>query len=296
VSLRAETVWFRAGDGALVHFDARDDGEEAHGVLLTVHGLGEHLGKYAEWREFGLAHGWHMTAYDQRGHGRTPGRRGDFHFADLVSDLGRALAVSADRYPGVPVFVVAHSLGALVALRYAAGERPDPLAGLALSGAPLALARDVPAWKRLALHALARVAPWFPLPRGTDPERLTRDPERKAWFAEDPLFHRRITPRAMVEIEAAMRLARAEAERVTCPLLFLVPQDDRIASPAATAEYAARVASDDVTVEQVPGALHEVLNDLGRVSAYRRICEWCAERAVPVAAGRQPPEADADGG
>ena len=89
MTLRAAECFFRAVDGALIHFEINGAGPDARGILLFVHGLGEHFSKYDEWLAYAVGRGYHAAAHDQRGHGRTPGKRGDFAFEDLVSDLSR---------------------------------------------------------------------------------------------------------------------------------------------------------------------------------------------------------------
>lgn len=279
MTLRAEMCYVRAVDGALVHFDVRDAGPVAPGTIVTVHGLGEHLAKYGEWTDAVVAAGWHAAALDLRGHGRTPGPRGDFAFDDLVGDLARFVEVVAERSPDLPIFVVAHSLGALVALSYVIDDPHERVAGIVVSNPPLALA-DPPAWWfRRLVHALHAVVPRMPMPRRSDPERATRDPERRRAIREDPLWHRRITPRAMVGIEAAMERVRERAAEVDLPLLALVSGEDALVDGSSTAAWAEGVGSGDVTVAQIAGAYHEVLNDLGREGTYERVLRWCDARA-----------------
>lgn len=279
MTLRAEACYFRGADGALVHFDTVDAGPGARGVCLTVHGLGEHLGKYVEWMEHAARRSYHATACDLRGHGRTRGRRGDFEFDALVADLRQFVSVTADLHPDRPVFILGHSLGALVALAYAGGEVHPAVRGMALSGPPIVLAGRIPMWYQGGVRLLARVAPRIPLPRGTDFSRLTRDHDRAADFRRDPLIHRVITPRAMIEISAAMQAVRAAPEKVRLPLLFLVARADAIISGGDVLAYAHFVASGDVSIEQFPGAYHELLNDLGRRAVFETVCDWFDARA-----------------
>jgi alpha-beta hydrolase superfamily lysophospholipase len=279
VTLRATECFFRAADGALIHFDVRDDGPEARGVILFVHGLGEHFSKYDEWLAYAVGRGYNVAAHDLRGHGRTPGKRGDFAFADLVSDLGRFVDVVGDRWPGLPVFVVAHSLGALVTLRWAASGVPASVRGAALSSPPLQIVEEVPWWKRRLFLTLARAAPRLSLPRRSVVEKLTGDPERIAAWRSDPLRHGKITPRAMVGIGEAMEASREAPLAVTLPLLVLVAPEDAIASAEAAIGWAAESGA-DVSVVELPGSRHEILNDRDRETAYARICDWCDARVV----------------
>lgn len=284
MALTAARLWFRGSDGALLHFDARDAspldlfGTEALGALVTVHGLGEHLGKYDEWAEHATRSGWHVMLYDQRGHGRTPGRRGDFRFEDLVDDLARFVGVTADRYPGAPIFLVGHSLGAMVSLHYAAGEIHPAVRGAIVSGPPIALLARIPRWYRWLILALVRVAPRLPLRRRTGVH--TRDPERAAVFARDPLGHRAITPRALVGAATAIETLRAAPDSVRLPLLVVLGEADAIVRGKETAAFFETVASEDVTIERIPGGLHEVLQEVGRTTLFGRIFNWCEAHAV----------------
>ena len=278
MTLRAAECFFRAADRALIHFDVRDDGPDARGVIVFVHGLGEHVSKYDEWLRYALGRGYHVAALDLRGHGRTPGRRGDFDFDDLVADLGRFVEVVGERWPDRPIFVVAHSLGALVTLRWAAAGVPDAVRGAALSSPPIDLAEDLPWWKRRLFETLARAVPRTSLPRRSLVENLTRDPARIAAWRADRLRHARISPRAMMGIDRAMEAARAAPLEVSLPLLLLIAPEDRVTSADAALRWAAETGA-DVTLVEVPDARHEILNDLGRDAAYERICDWCDERA-----------------
>ena len=277
MTLRAEQCFFRGADGALIHFDVRD-AVDARGVFIFVHGLGEHFAKYDEWLSFAVGRGWHVAALDLRGHGHTPGKRGDFAFADLVSDLKRFVEVGGDRWPGLPLFVVAHSLGALITLRWAAGGVPAGVRGAVLSSPPLGVVEEVPRWKRGLFRTLARAAPRMSLPRRPVVEKLTADPERIEAWRTDPLRHGRITPRALVGIGEAIETARAAPLEVTLPLLFLLAPEDAVTDAEAALAWAAETGA-DVSVLELPGARHEILNDVDRGIVYERICDWCEARA-----------------
>lgn len=277
MTLRAAECFFRAEDRALVHFDVRDDGPDARGVIVFVHGLGEHFSKYDEWLRYALSRGYHVAALDLRGHGGTPGRRGDFDFDDLVVDLGRFVEVVEERWRGRPIFVVAHSLGALVTLRWAAAGVPDAVRGAALSSPPIDVVGDIPWWKRRLFETLARAAPRTSLPRRSLVEHLTQDPERIAAWRADRLRHARITPRAMMGIARAMEATRGAPLEVTLPLLLLIAPEDAVTNADAALRWAAETGA-DVTVVEVTDARHEILNDIGRDAAYERICDWCDDR------------------
>ena len=288
MALTAAALWFRAADGRLIRFEAHDAVPvdllgSARGAIVTLHGLGEHLGKYEEWAEHAAGRGFHVMLYDQRGHGRTPGRRGDYRFDDLVLDLARFVEITADRYRDLPIFLVGHSLGAIVALHYASGELHPAVRGAVLSGPPISLSARRREWQRWVVLGLVRVAPWWPLRRRTAVH--TRDAQRAALIAKDALGHKWITPRAMVETVKAIEDIRLMPGSVRLPLLVLLGEADSIVQVTETAEFFATVGTGDVTVardvtvERFPDTLHEVFQEIERRALFDRVCDWFEERA-----------------
>ncbi|MES1163052.1 MAG: alpha/beta fold hydrolase, partial [Rhizobacter sp.] len=93
---------------------------DARGTVLIVHGLGEHIGRYAQVAARLNAWGWHAIGFDHRGHGASEGARGALaHDDDLLQDLARVVdAVRAAR--AGPLLLLGHSLGGLVAARFVA--------------------------------------------------------------------------------------------------------------------------------------------------------------------------------
>jgi len=289
VTLTAAALWFRGAGGALLRFDAHDAVPidlfgATHGTIVTLHGLGEHLGKYDLWAAHAARRGFNVMLYDQRGHGRTPGRRGNYRFDALVEDLDRFVSVTADRYPGSPIFLLGHSLGALVVLRYAAGDIHPAVRGTILSGPPIVISSRVPEWYRWTVRTLARVAPWFPLRRRTAVH--TRDAQRAATFARDPLGHRNVTARALVDTAHAIEAVRGAPEMVRLPLLVLLGDADTVVDVTQTIAFFEKVGSTDVTVGRHPGALHEMLQETVRDLVYDIVCSWCEKRVVTAATGR----------
>ena len=130
----------------------------------------------------------------------------------------------------------------------------------------------------VAVRVLARIAPSVPLPRDSRPENLTRDPERRAAFASDRLWHRVMTPRAMLSVAGAMESVRGRPQAIHTPALFLVAGADTVVSSPDAIGYAHAITGADTTIEQIPGAYHEILNDLGRRAIFDRILRWCDDR------------------
>jgi alpha-beta hydrolase superfamily lysophospholipase len=279
------TVGVRRSEGSIegvgrvrLHFRISEV-QNARGALLVTHGLGEHAARYDELAASLTACGISTFAYDQRGHGRSDGRRGHVRAFDvLLQDLDRfRREVVGMLDPAMPLFLLGQSMGGLIALRYLE-EYDAPLAGAILCSPWLGTAVEIPRWQVTAVSALTRLLPALPFRNRIDPERLSRDPAVVRAYREDPLVHSRITPRLFTEASAAMGLVQRHGERITVPLLFLLAGADRIVDTQRALSFARSLASADVTIREYPGHYHELLNELDRAAIVRDLRDWLAAR------------------
>jgi alpha-beta hydrolase superfamily lysophospholipase len=258
--------------------------EGARGVVLLVHGFGDHAGRYPDLVRILGERGYAVTAYDQRGHGASEGRRGHAaRFELFLTDLD---VVWADAASGLdaPLFLYGHSFGALVAMRWLQ-TRPTRPAGVVLSAPWLATAIGVPRWKLWAAAVLLRIAPSLTIPSGSNvPEYLTRDPERIAAYWVDPLRHHVISARFHAGLSSAQEAVSAEPLPAGVPTLLLVPGADLLVDAAATLHWA-RVHGRGVEVRVREGGRHEAHNDVGREAVLHGVADWLDTRAGPNPVG-----------
>lgn len=263
------------------------------GGVAVVHGLGDHGLRY-ESLALALAEvGLVVHAPDLRGHGESPGRRGDARVEDLLGDLAASVsALRRDLPSGAPIGLVGHSMGGLLVLGYLQGRGtgrpglprgraltpPRGVVGGVLSAPWVALAHPLPRWKRVLGELLLRVAPGVPLASGVTPSALTRDPEMRRRYEMDPLVHARCSPRLFRGIEEAQREAWDDAPGLQVPLLVLLPGNDPIVDPEETLRLIARFPAGRVTAERLPGGLHEPFHDLDRDRVVETVVSWMAAR------------------
>jgi lysophospholipase len=252
----------------------------ARGVVVIVHGLGEHSGRYDRTARELAAVGFQVFAADLPGHGLSPGRRGHIDsFETLIEAVTAFRAFVETAVPErLPTFLLGHSLGGLVALR-SVQSAPDPAwSGLILSAPALGLSLAIPRWKRTLASIFAKLGPWITVGNGIDPVDVSRDPEVVAAYRADSLVHDRISARLFDEMLAAMERARAEIEAQPIPAsLWLVPLADRICD-ADAAVAAARRAGPDAEVRTYAGGFHEPFNDLDRARVMADVIDWLGER------------------
>jgi alpha-beta hydrolase superfamily lysophospholipase len=281
-----EVEFWTAADGTRLALRRARPAGSARGTLILLHGFGDHSGRYAEVAAWLVERGLAVYAIDQRGHGRSPGKRGHIsRFAQFLSDVAALRKLAAGDDAG-PQLLLGHSFGGCVALRYLE-TAPEGLAGAIVSSPFLAVAMPVPRWKRVLAMAVGEVLPALPVATGLDVAHLSTDPAVGQAAKSDPLYHRVMTPRAYREVVAAQAAVTAEGDHIRVPVLFLLAGDDRIVS-RPVAERFARGLSGDVTVRVYDGFYHEVFNEPHRARVFRDVEAWLDRilaGAAPAGAG-----------
>lgn len=276
-----DVEFWTAADGARLALRRARAMGRARGSLILLHGFGDHSGRYGEVAAWFADRGLDVYALDQRGHGRSPGKRGHMsRFSQFLSDVA-ALRKQAPLEQTGPQILLGHSFGGTVALRYLE-TGPTGLAGAIVSSPFLDVAMAVPLWKRLLARALGGALPALPVPTGLDLAHLSTDPAVGQAARSDHLYHRVMTPRAYRELLAAQAAVVAEGSRIAVPLLLLLAGDDRIVSRPASEAFARSLAG-DVTVKVYEGFYHEIFNEPHRARVFRDVEPWL-DRVLSAAA------------
>jgi alpha-beta hydrolase superfamily lysophospholipase len=252
---------FAGAKGLEIFWQAWREEVQTRAVVVISHGAGEHSSRYEHVATHLAGLGYPVYALDHRGHGRSGGRRALVDRLDnAAADLGVLIDRAHDEQPEAPLFLLGHSLGATIALRYALGHQ-DKLDGLILSGA-LAVIDLPPPPVRLAARALSATIPWMPAV-GVDPVTVSRDPAEVQAYRTDPLVHHGKLPvRTVAEIAAATEAFPEQVASLTLPLLLVHGSEDRLVSVKGSRMVHERAASEDKTLKIYDGFFHEVLNEL----------------------------------
>jgi alpha-beta hydrolase superfamily lysophospholipase len=272
------------GDGLRLHLQRWPAPGAAHGTVQIVHGLGEHIGRYAALAAMLNAAGWHVAGHDHRGHGRSEGARGSIKGRQsLLADLG---AVSDHVREGGRLVLLGHSLGGLIAARFVAEGLRNPAArwfrdfdGLVLSSP--ALDPGMSRWQKLQLALGSLLAPDLRLANGLKPEWVSRDPEVVRRYEQDPLVHDRVTARLVRFIVDAGRLVRSRAPFWRVPTLLLWAGADRCVAPAGSAAFAGAAPAGVVTAQAFPKLYHEIFNEPEREQVLGHLSRWLARFESP---------------
>lgn len=253
--------------------------DPARGLVLLVHGLGEHVGRYAALAARLNRAGWDVAGYDHRGHGASGGPRGAIARPDsMLDDLSvvvDALRSEVQR----PLVLLGHSLGGLIAARFVAeglATRPArwwrPVHALVLSSP--ALDPGMSGLQRAMLSVLGSLAPRLAVGNGLKPTWISRDKAVVRAYVDDPLVHDRVTPLLVRFIVDAGEMVRACAPRWTVPTLLMWAGADRCVAPSGSAAFAAAAPRACLTHTCYPQMAHEIFNEPERELPMAELTRW----------------------
>jgi len=249
---------------------------EPKALLLVVHGLAEHGGRYMNLVNHFLPLGYAVYAVDHLGHGRSEGAWVYVErFTDYTETISSFRGIIRDRHKGKPVFLVGHSMGGLIGAIYLLSHQKE-LAGAVLSGPAVKAPDNISAVTLFAGKVLSALIPKLGLIQ-LDAEGVCRDPEVVKAYMTDPLVYRgKVTARLGAEMIKAMGQVGAEASRISLPLLILQGGADRLVPPAGAQMLHDGVSSTDRKIILYEGFYHEVFNEPEHDRVLRDVEKWLA--------------------
>jgi len=254
------------------------------GVVVVIHGLGDHGGRYQSLAQVMGAKGWCTYAFDLPGHGRSPGGRGRVDsFPGLLADIGVACRTMKERFPDVPLVLLGYSMGGNLVLNYllrcldegaSSATKPD---GIVLCGPILLPPVPPPRPHIFAAWLTGYLMPWIQIKRPVDVEMLTGDQEQAEMIIEDPWMHTRITLYLATQLLSQGRWALDHARQIDVPSLVMCGEDDSLIDRSACENLAIR-AGDCVTLRQWPGLRHDLFHDQGSEEVCQAVSAWLVDR------------------
>lgn len=254
-----------------------EPGVALRGVVLIVHGLGEHAGRYEHVAQRLNAWGFAVRGYDQCGHGESGGLPGSLPSdTRLLDDLADIIDSTRTRMePGTPLILLGHSMGGLVAARFVS-RAIRKLDALVLSSP--ALNPGMNAFQKMLVSVLPRIAPNLRVGNGLNPAYISHDPSVVQAYTSDPLVHDRISARLarFFATEGAATVALAPNWKV--PTLLLYAGDDRLVNPQGSRDFAAAAPREWVTAECFEGLYHEIFNERDAEPVFAALRKWLDQR------------------
>jgi alpha-beta hydrolase superfamily lysophospholipase len=273
-----ETLW-HTNDGIPLAVNKWEPEGQVKGVICLVHGHGEHCGRYEHWVKMLANAGYAVFANDQRGHGKSGGKRGHTpsfnHFADDVEIL---VQEGIKAYPDSPCFLYGHSLGGLIALYYLTQRRPK-IAGAVITSPALKTAVEDQKIKRALAMILGALMPGGTMASGLEQEALSRDQAVVEAYRKDPLVHDIISFGLGRESLKAAEFIYANADQINIPLLLMHGTADRICYVSGSKELSDLIV-DNCTLKLWPDCFHELHNELEKEEVFSALKQWLDQHAA----------------
>lgn len=263
------------GDNLAIQDWPLSEGQVLRGVVILVHGLGEHAGRYDHVARRLNAWGFAVRGYDQYGHGESGGVRGVLPTdTRLLDDLADVLDSTRKRMDArTPLILLGHSMGGLVAARFVSlGMRP--VEGLVLSSP--ALDPGLNPLQKILVATLPRFAPNLCVGNGLDAGYISHDPAVVAAYRADPLVHDRISGRLARFIADGGPATVACAAQWQVPTLLMYAGADRLVNPAGSRAFAAAAPPRWVTARCFETLYHEIFNEREAEPVFGLLQQWLA--------------------
>ncbi|MEO1618052.1 MAG: lysophospholipase [Planctomycetota bacterium] len=250
------------------------------GVILLVHGLGDHGGRYEAFAWRMSRHGWAVVAPDLPGHGRTKGPRGIAKSYDAILKLiSKSRETITEQLPETPQFVLGHSMGGNFASNYVLRREefdpcflPEP-AGLLLAAPMLMPPTKLDRQRIFAAWGTGQLLRWIRITMPARLDQLTSDAENAERLQSDPLQHHRISLYLATQLVAQGRFALDHASKIDCPTLVLHGEDDELIDQAACRNLALRIGRTAHSMSW-PGGRHDLLNDSDALPIAKHLSQW----------------------
>jgi len=245
-------------------------------VLLVVHGLAEHSGRYGNVVDYLVPKGYAVYAPDHRGHGRSGGKRVYVdHFTDYLDDLKTFFDMVQGRHPDHEIFIVGHSMGGTIGLAYTLRHQEE-LDGLVLSGATVRVGESIPPLIITVGKLISRLLPKMGMVV-LDASAISRDPAVVAAYDNDPLVFRGKVPARMgAELIATMQAFPEQVSGLRLPILIMHGTADRLGDPQGSQWLYEAVGSTDKTLKLYEGYYHEIFNEPEHDQVLADVENWLA--------------------
>ncbi len=265
------------GENVVVQDWPLESGVAMRGMVIIVHGLGEHAGRYDHVARKLNAWGFAVRGYDQCGHGESGGLPGSLPTdTRLLDDLADIVDSTRARVPkNTPLILLGHSMGGLVVGRFVS-LRIRPVDALIMSSP--ALDPGLSAFQKFLVSVLPRIAPGLRVGNGVKPQFISHDPAVVAAYKSDRLVHDRISARLARFIATQGPLTLAAAPQWHVPTLLMYAGDDRLLNAGGSRAFAAAAPKEIVTAVCFESLYHEIFNELDATDVFLTLERWLDQR------------------
>ena len=250
--------------------------EASKGVILIIHGYGEHSNRYLNVVNTLVPEGYSIWALDHRGHGKSEGRRCYVNrFTDFFSDIDVLENLARKENPDLPFHMVGHSMGSIIANHYMATRADQSkYSSLTLSGTGAAPGPAINALTRIMSKIFSVLLPKISIPSGLDPQFISHDAKVVEDYINDPLVENKITPRLGNELMVYVSRMLDVAPSISVPTLMQLGSEDDAFHPDSWNNLYNSIGSKEKEFKIYDGYRHEVYNEVKKEVPLGDLKDW----------------------
>jgi acylglycerol lipase len=265
---------FTTTDGLSLFEQWWEPAGEYKAMLIIVHGLVEHSGRYAHVAEFFAKRGYSVGTFDLRGHGKSEGKRSLIRsFDNYLNDLGIFLERAHQKIGRKPIFLLGHSMGGTIVAKYMLTRQLD-VKGIVITGGGIKLPQNIPPILSPVVHLVALIFPEMPT-LALDARTVSRDPQVVKQYDNDPLnFRGKLPASTGTEMSNAFTFIQKNSNKTTPPILIMSGSEDTMVDPQGSRILYDNLLTKDKTLKIYEGLYHEILNEPEQEQVMEDILSW----------------------
>lgn len=242
-------------------------------VLCLIHGMGEHSSRYVHLAAYLVSEQYATLTFDQRGHGKSGGKRGHTtSYNALLDGIDELLRKAKEEFLNLPLFLFGHSMGGNLVLNYGLRRKPS-VRGIIASSPWLKLAFQPPALQVKIAKLVNSFWPSFTQSTRLDKSAVSRDKTVVEAYSCDPLVHDYISSNMFLSIHEAGLWALENASSFPVPLLLYHGSGDKITSHKASQEFVSKI-KNGYTFRIWDGFYHESHNEPEKSEVFSFLTSW----------------------
>uniref|UniRef100_V9KKM2 Monoglyceride lipase n=1 Tax=Callorhinchus milii TaxID=7868 RepID=V9KKM2_CALMI len=250
-------------------------------LVMIMHGAGEHSGRYNELAELIMNESIFVFAHDHVGHGQSEGNRMVIsNFQVYIRDCLQHIDHMKEKYPGLNIFLIGHSMGGAIAI-LTANERPNDFAGVMLIAPLITLQPETSTPTKVFLARLLN----YVLPNiglgSIDPNFISRSEEEVKNYINDPLnYHGSVKVSFAVQLLNTVARIEEILPKITWPFLLLHGEADKLCDINGSYHMYDTAPSKDRTLKVYTSAYHVLHKELPQVTSevFTEIQKWIVKR------------------
>lgn len=247
-------------------------------VLLLVHGLGAHTGRWEFCADYFLNKNISSCAIELKGFGKTPGLKGHVDsFDTYLADIKKLLEIIKEKNKGKKVFLTGESLGGLISI-LTVEDNPDLFDGLICISPAFSNRLKVKILEYVKIFSSLLYNPKKQFSMPFNAQMCTRDVEYQKVMEADEREHRLASSRLLFNTLLAQPKSFKYSNRIKIPVLFLLAGEDKLVNPDAAKNFFKGLKTEDKELIEYPGMYHALSIELGREKVFKDAFLWLEKR------------------